>query len=462
MLKLPTEILSKIFQEAAWVPEVLDTSPSIFFRDHEAEVQLIHESMKTKTALSLVSKAFHSVMEIHLYDIVMIHRFQYVPVLLRLLRTTPPGFQSPRGHRCRRLDIYLGVGGINYYGEAWFEGGHTLWGLVTSCTRLEVLVARVHSTAPGTTKQWPHLTHNALWKTIATCCSKTLRRLDLHGFYIRWDRLEMILRYLTKLEVCHIVHASPFDPYEGSYDDEESRDRYYHFERGNPHRSVALRDDSMNVGLSGWFDAATVADFNAAKRDSRWPTFIGSAPYTLPSLHTLHLDAMDPKRINQFRSPSLRHLSMILPSGSGHYEPLQRNCGLFPASLTHLVYCGRHIAVDALITLFPHLKFVCIAIDLREPFPPSYFAMPHQNLEVVELISWHKPANLCQFVQELLGAVRETKLPRLCAIKVIQFKKYDKGRKGLPFDESEALGVRLEVIQKRKHLTLCGDNRRHN
>ncbi|KAH0584585.1 hypothetical protein J132_07755 [Termitomyces sp. J132] len=432
--RIPTEIISCILREATVIPEALDTSPSIFFEDRDAVIELVCDSMTTKASLSLVSKAFHNIMEIYLYEIVMVFRFENVPMLLSRLRTTPPGLHIPRGHRCRRLDLYLGIGDILYDDEAWYEGGHTLWGLIPACPNLEILMARVVCSMARSDHH--HLTHKALWITIAGCCAQTIRRLELYGFRIRTDRVEMMLRYLTKLEACRIIGVRKFDPSQDTYDDEEPKE--YFLRLGD--RSMRLKDCWDYSKMSGWFDASTVKEFEAAKKNSQWPPFVAPASYTLPCLHTLRIDTLDLKRFHQLSFPNLRHLDMTcLPGDTLDHCATHDN---FPTSITHLIYAGENITFAQFFRFFPHLRQLTVAIECSEVPPSEYeYIAPHLNLEVVEVASWNCPLSPHSLIQDILAAVRSKKLPSLRRIKLTPPWKY----KELPFEECEALGITLEV-----------------
>ncbi|KAH0583617.1 hypothetical protein J132_06110 [Termitomyces sp. J132] len=455
IFQIPTEIISRILREATLVPGALDTSPSIFFEDRDAVIQLVRDSMTTKVSLSLVSKSFDDVMETYLYEIVMLFRFEYVPVLLRRLRTTRSGFRSPRGHKCRRLDFYLGIGNIPYSDEAWYEGGHTLWGLISACPNLEILMARVARSVPGL--DYPRLTHKALWMTIAACCAKTIRRLELYGFGIRMDRVEMMLRYLTKLEACRIIGAREFDPNQDIYDDEEPKERLIM----NGHRSVTLMDRWDYSKMSGWFDTSIVREFKAARENSHWPPFLTSAPYILPCLHTLRLDITDLKRLPQFIFPRLRHLDMTCffeDDDSGGLD-FYANSDHFPASITHLIYAGENISFVQFFRLFPHLRQLTVAVEYSSiPSSEYEYIAPHPNLEVVEMASWDSTSHPQLLIQDILTAVRARKLPNLRLIKLTPPWKY---KEELPFEECEASGVRLEVVLRPKP-TFCGMRKRHH
>ncbi|KAH0588657.1 hypothetical protein H2248_004471 [Termitomyces sp. 'cryptogamus'] len=438
----PVEVLSSIVRQATLVPEVLDTSPSIYFENHDAVIRDICDSMKTKVSLSSVSKTFHDVMENYLYEVVMIFRFQYVPTLLQRLHSMAPASTTPRGHRCRRLDLYLGVGNIPYDEEAWYEGGHTLWGLVPACPNLEILVARVI----GTKLYMPCLTHKALWKTIAACCAKTIRRLDLFGLEIRMDRVEMMLRHLTKLEACSIGHVTKFDPLKDIYDDEEPKKRV--ISKGRCYAPIVFKDDWDYTTPSVYFSALTVSEFKAAKENSCWPLFTASAPYTLPHLHTLRLDDFDSKRITQFNFPRLRHLDMYCYS---KIEGLSSSRGFIPDSLTHLTYAGESASIAQIIGFFPQLRFLNLPTEYCK-FPDSHFTNPHACLEVVELATWYRYCDPKPQIKEILVAVQNRNLPSLRMIQVTRPGKCPAFHDLSPVEkmESAALGLTLQVVIRKR------------
>ncbi|KAG6902611.1 hypothetical protein C0995_014217 [Termitomyces sp. Mi166 len=436
-ITFPVEVLANILRQATLVPELLDTSTSIYFESRNIVIKHFHDSMKTKT--------FHNVMEIYLYEVVMIFRFQYIPILLQRLQSIPPRSAIPRGHRCRRLDFYLGVGDIPYNDEAWYEGGHTFWGLVPACPNLEILVARVFTVRLSV----PRLTHKALWKTIATYCAKTIRRLELYGFGIRMDRVEMMLRYLTKLEACSIAHVAEFNPRKNTYDDEEPKKRVISL--GSCYSSVGLRDDWDYTKSSGYFNASTVSKFKTAKENLCWPPFSGSTPYTLSHLHTLRLDNFDSKRITQFNFPHLHHLDMYCFSDT---KGLSSSRGSFPDSLTHLTYSGNGASIAQIIGFFPRLRHLNLFIEYSN-FPDSHFTNPHLCLEVVELATWRSFTNPQPQTSDIFIAARAGKLPSLRTIQVTRPWGYSICE-SFPFEEKEsaALGIIFQAVKREKPVFL--------
>jgi hypothetical protein len=133
---IPTEILQAITREAIAVPEAFNSSLDSILHDNRSSVSAaIRKSLLTKTALSLVSILFHQIVEEFLYEIIVIERFHVIPYLVKLLqsRASRLGRNKPRGFHCRRLEIHLGTRAVDYNDEAWYEGGHVLWGLIPAC-----------------------------------------------------------------------------------------------------------------------------------------------------------------------------------------------------------------------------------------------------------------------------------------------------------------------------------------
>ncbi|KAG6872101.1 hypothetical protein C0992_009862 [Termitomyces sp. T32_za158] len=311
-------------------------------------------------------------------------------------------------------------------------------------------MARVVRSAIGL--DYPHLTHKALWMTITTFLAKTLRRIELYGFEIRIDRLEMMLRYLTNLEACRIIHARKFLPHCHVYDDEEPKERKI----GKLGRGTWLKDDWDYSEMSGWFDASTVEEFKAARENSLWPPFDSLPPYTLPSLHTLRVDRLDLKRLHQFSFPRLRHLDMTCLRDNR--LNLCASYGHFPSSVTHLIYGGEHATLAHFFRLFPQLRQLTIALEYSGiPASDYEFMTPHLNLETFKLATWEHLLEPESLIRDILIAVRSTKLPNLQTIKVMAPGKY----KELPWEECEALSIKLQEVVRPKP-TFYGMSKRHH
>ncbi|KAG6823608.1 hypothetical protein H0H92_009688, partial [Tricholoma furcatifolium] len=383
-------------------------------------------------------------MEPHLYEIIMIFRFGRIPAILQCLRSVSPYSLEPRGHFCRRLDLYLGApSGPGYVDEAWYEGGHTLWGLVPTCQRLEILLARVIYRKPGSTSEgYPHLTHSALWKTISRFCAGTLRRLELYGFTIRMDRVELMLRYMANLEVCHIDHCYALqlvdfgklhvtgDWRRDVYDEEKTLIKQY----PGKGRTLIL-SDALPRGPCLWFDDRIMTEFEVAKRDASWPPFEGNSPYVLAKLHTLYLDEFC-ERFFEFSFPSLKSLTLkcifndriifgtpqgtssyysgpgyeihgldfspydhewdeslapsvpISPSQFTHYpepKPQSTIFGAFPSTITHLSMRRPGISLAGVVSFFPNLTHLTWDVDFTTTNSVT-FSVPHRALQHIMLV----------------------------------------------------------------------------
>jgi hypothetical protein len=79
-----------------------------------------------------------------LYEIIVIFRFDFIPHIVGLLQSQASDHwrrNKPRGLHCRLLEIHLGTRAVDYRDEAWYEGGHVLWGLIPACPNVIVLLS---------------------------------------------------------------------------------------------------------------------------------------------------------------------------------------------------------------------------------------------------------------------------------------------------------------------------------
>ncbi|KAG6848605.1 hypothetical protein H0H93_015561 [Arthromyces matolae] len=425
---LPTEIYLTIFSFATSVPQALDTSFEGIQRE-EKRVRLIglmFDCMRMRANLSSVSKAFHSIMENLLYEIIVITHFETIPKILSLLQHIPPGRQKPRGHTCRRLDIHISIRlnqKSDYLDEAWDVGRNTLWGLLDhgACRNLEVLTARTvytHHDA-GNFIFLPHLGHNALCKTISTHCARTLRRLELSGFDITMDRIEMMLRRMSNLEACSISDCRPFNNIHNQYErryrgafcgpreyDENEEEEIFGIPSDYVWKSLSFGKFRKNTRLfkSTLFSDQRVKDFYDAREHAEWPPFRDSPPYELPKLHSFHLDNLT-ERVFEFKLPALKSLNADevehehvlfntnlvpdvqdpptgtaesmsvgrqnerpskydlhpnyrhLANGPYHTNPIPHSTpfGIFPSTITHLTIATCHANLARTLYFFPNL-----------------------------------------------------------------------------------------------------------
>ncbi|KAG6835052.1 hypothetical protein H0H93_005277 [Arthromyces matolae] len=473
--------------------------------------RLLLDSIRIRVNISTTSKAFHSIMEPLLYEIIVITRFETIPRILSLLRRVPPGRQMSRGHTCRRLDIHIPINltkRSEYFDEAWDVGRHTLWGLLAACPNLEVLTARIIyiRSAGGFPNDSPHLGHNALCKTISTYCARTLRRLELSGFDMSMDRIEMMLRYMLELEACSISNCRPFNnihnqyplvypaafSYPKEYDQNEEEEVF-----GIIHNSDVKFRKRSRLRKSTLFSDRMLKRFYSDKDDAQWPPFHGGPPpYPLPKLHYFHLDQLN-ERIFEFDLPSLRFLSTglitdrskllntnLVPdvnesddpiSESGlvnerpskydidpyyrHYHkgphytnpiPHSTPFGPFPSTITHLILkrdTGMNLA--RILYFFPNLTNLTWSItSVRHD--PTPFWKPHEALQHLTMqdYDWSTRAifspKTLRMIHQVLDAVKDGWLLSLSNF-VLAFLPRTT-REDLPFEKCKELGIELEVV----------------
>ena len=88
-MNLPVEIIWLIIRIATCVPAAFDTSFDASIGENVSVVtNAIQEPMKTKLALSLVSRSFHDIVIEFLYEIVTLHELRWVKALVSLLHTS--------------------------------------------------------------------------------------------------------------------------------------------------------------------------------------------------------------------------------------------------------------------------------------------------------------------------------------------------------------------------------------
>jgi hypothetical protein len=444
-MHVPPEILHKIFRDATVVPEAFDTSfDAVLCEDREAVFKAIQTSMIAKTSLSLVSKLFHCIVEEFLYEIVSIRQLIHLPLLSKNLRNqTTYGWRTtkPHGQQCRRLEICLGTYASK--DTAWYEGGHTLWGLIAACPNINILLCRIW--AKGTRSQGaitrrvstlPHLTDVSLWKLIASTCGPHLRRIEFFGFSIRMDRVEMMLRYCTMLEVCCLVHVRPYSDEEQIYDSEEPASIKIPLFNG-PH----IVSDRTPGRPSQLFDPLARREFENAKTNTSWPTCSLKPPYTLPSLHTFHIDRFNP-RISQLNMPTLRHLGLYGGEETGMAECIFTSCSSFLDTLTHLSIGDDTVPLELILNAFPHITELCFHYAWDDSAVPTV-TNPHTSLSVVKYICHDSIENMAYHIGDLLSVTESGMLPALREVLVVHWEGKGQNDENLPVEKFRILGVAL-------------------
>jgi len=221
----------------------------------------------------LVSRLFCQLVKEFLYEIISICQFIHVPPLSKLLQnhtTYILGTGKPCGQQCWCLEICLGTGGLDVYENTmWYEGGHTLWGLIAACPNISILLCHIWAKDRSQLAlvHWfataPHLTHLSLWELITSACGPQLWHIELFRFSIWMDHVGMMLWYCTMLKVCHLVHVLPYLD-EGQIDDsEEPASIEIPYFRG-PH----IVTNNTNGSPSQLFDALAWSGFKNAKTNT--------------------------------------------------------------------------------------------------------------------------------------------------------------------------------------------------
>jgi len=453
-MHFPSEIHQLIIQAATCVPEAFDTSfDAILNEDLQSVLDTIHKSMLTRSTLSLVSKLFHELVEEFLYEIIIIYRFDYIPHLAKLLQSHGRRGRL-RGSWCRRLDLRLGTGVIDYNDNAWYEGGHTIWGLIPACPNVIILFCHIwqrRASLFGRTGIMPicgHLTNPALWKAIASTCGPNLQRLDLFGLSIRMDRVEMLLRYCTNLVACRLIHVRPY-VYGETYDGDEPQYLQHFFPRG-----VERVLDTTEGKPSGSFDEQAQMKFQEDKMSAQWPACSLQPPYVLPSLHTLHIDKFN-SRITQLHMPCLHYLGMYNDWDTEEYilQEISSSYHSFGSSLTHLSSSNCPMPLKKILEWFPHLKELSLHYCDHDSFTHLTITKPHYSLSIIRFPCMDDAEDMGEYVLDVLSATQAGMLPALTEVLITRWKARTAARwnqeevydKVLPFKQFQASGVILNI-----------------
>jgi hypothetical protein len=188
------------------------------------------------------------------------------------------------------------------------------------------------------------------------------------------DRVEMMLRYFTMLEVCHLVHVLPYSEEEQIYDSEEPTSIEIPLFRG-----TLIVSDNTGGCPSQLFDALAQKEFKNAKTNTSWPTCSIKPPYILPLLHTFHIDDFNP-RISQLNMPTLRHLGLYEGEVA---EYILASCSSFPGALTHLSIGSCAVPLELILNVFPHITKLCFHYTWKNS-ALSTVKNPHTSLSVIK------------------------------------------------------------------------------
>jgi hypothetical protein len=265
--------------------------------------------------------------------------------------------------------------------------------------------------------------------------------MELFGFSIRMDRVEMMLRYCTNLEVCRLVHVRPYSDEEETYDGDEPTSLETTWVR-----SSWIEIDETNGQPSGLFDASARREFAKAKDNTFWPSCSLRAPYALPSLHTFHIDQFN-SRIAQLNMPKLRYLGLF--ASRTWSETVKEDilaCYLsFPIPLTHLSFGGDALPLEVILNAFPYIKELCFYYRHDGSSQWSTVKTLHAFLGVIKYVCHASSENMVHHVGDLLSVVQSGMLPTLREVSILRWEKKGWRDEELPFEQFRKLGVALEV-----------------
>lgn len=412
-MPLPCELYRLIICHATCVPRALDTSyEHIICEDRRSILAAISDSMDVKRSLSLVSKAFNDTTKEYLYEIITFHRYKHIPHVVKLLST------HRLGRWCRRLDIHLGQRGHDYRGEDW-DGSDTLWGLIPSCPNVAVfnfhgwyLTETIRQlTAPGYDS--PLVPSVILWKVMAMSWASSLRRIEMSGIWMREDRFELFIRYFRNLEACRITLVEPFYPDSQTFDGDE--------EPTHP-LAIDFRRHGRIPSIQ-YMDTDAISLLQRYREIAAWPPHDGTQPYTLPSLHTLHIDHFL-HLLSHFRLPNVRFLgayNLLCPSRLPYsfYSQFALVSSTFCTSLTRFTWGSNLDSVDfcRLFDAFPHLTH--LKVLMHHDFRNTPIVAPlHPQTTLTHLNIIEPTKNCLDGIYEILSLVRSEMFPNLVDISI--------------------------------------------
>ena len=266
--------------------------------------------------------------------------------------------------------------------------------------------------------------------------------MELFGFSIRMDRVEMMLRYCTMLEVCHLVHIRPYSD-EDIHDGEEPIVLEIRWRKaGQVCRGIMT--DKTNGSPSGLFDAKTRREFKKAKLETNiyWPTCSLKPPYTLSSLHTFHIDEFNP-RLSQLQMPNLRRLGLYNRTEQTEYISCSFSSFPGPNSLRQLS-CGFFtVPFEVILNTFPNITELYLQYGWEES-TLSAVKTPHTSLTVIRYRYAYPPNN---HFADLLSVIKSGMLPALREVCIVRSERLGSSWEddNLPVAEFRMLGVAVGV-----------------
>jgi hypothetical protein len=439
-MNLPSEIVRLVIREATCVPAAFDTSfAATVAEDTEAVNNAIRESMKIKLSLCLVSRSFHEIAIEFLYEIITVRQLRGDNPLIALLRNKYTPDSPPRGWWCRRLQISIGETSEAYCG--WVEDHHVLWVLVHACPKLVIFLCTVRDN-PGTVRRCNAFfgptkfrIPRPLLQTVASNCSLTLKRIEIHGnLAIRMDRAELLLKACTFLEVFRIERVELFDPewhvYDSPYESDPDEDDLESERTSDPQ----LNDEVMK---ESWHKRERVT----------WPTDTGRQDMVLSNLHTLE---MYPFYLYPgiLTLPALRCVGARLDMSTNPEVSkaiLDQALGDTYHRLTHVTYWGPTTIIWDILDRFPNVTDFTFGAILNNS---SAVVSTHRHLRAskINLIwSTYSPETTTDFLTTIAQAVADGIFPSLRAVRVYEYRSQINQAQ---IDQFSQLGLALEFTMR--------------
>jgi len=340
MSSLPTELLRTICCYATAVTSSLnedDCSGQQAFGLYMVIQPEVAISMRTKCAISLVSRQFHQICDEFLYEIIHVRDRQHIEPLVTLLRTNSTSGTS-RGWWCRRIFVDLHRG---YH--HWNSGRHDLWGLLPACPRLWDLRCDITLDITGFRRAWhttryppsPRMLH-----TVAKSLGSQLR-IIVFGYQvaITIDAAAMLLSHLPALEICRFRCLRAPWPLLEEPDSEDEEDR----------------EPSPDI----WEGKSEASDDEPGAATGEHAT--APAAIRLLYLRVLHCNVFVPQ-VAQWDLPNLQEVVVGMDRNYGARKSFAVIChGLRPHSphITHFTYAnGPPVNLWYVAEMLPNLEYL--------------------------------------------------------------------------------------------------------
>ncbi|EJD53749.1 hypothetical protein AURDEDRAFT_110509 [Auricularia subglabra TFB-10046 SS5] len=366
--------------------------------------------MRTKLALSLVSRTIHALCARMLYEVVSVYDPRRILPLVATLRRTCRFASQPHGWFCRRLDVDL-----FYNMPDWNHGAGSLWGLLLACPNLEILNISLNAQGPGVVTTPVRGMFNcplSLIIQIVELYGARLRRFELRGdVCVYFSAIQYLAARCPRLEILCVpgMFAARHEISEEHPNEVDAPD------------SIVL----MNAEQVAEASAAMVDDENshflfAHRQAQQWRTLCYDVPH-LTALHTLDVGSFANRTV-LWQLPSLKvlHFSYrdflvcrgdrsYIDEAEVHAEVLAK----IGRQLRAWTYSGGYVDVFAQLEKLPDLEY--LAFDMVDE-PES--AGAHDKLRELDILVEANDV-LWIWVQFIFDLAVEGAFPSLRTIRIL-------------------------------------------